>query len=255
MTLSRDGLSLPKPQRLKLKKMIFSKKTPSFDYFSLDCHGIGCTSKDKDNGIKIIKRNDGILEYEFGSQWNMLTDFQIEFFKTKLFGGKSRVMSFWLHTQFVDPLLELHLSKKDIDKVSKNKDCPEFTIDVYFEYVTPLPIQAQEAKVKEQEELKNYINMMMEGRKMTRLSTQLIDNVSTILKQDVLLFLRDDNAPNKTSLPQSLITPLPQWTLYYNILSNVNSMHHYSITDSDEDTLVLGKELGECVNEKGRIRE
>ncbi len=47
LSLSRDGVGLPKLECLALKKMTFSKKYPAFDFFVSSCHGETLSSKDK----------------------------------------------------------------------------------------------------------------------------------------------------------------------------------------------------------------
>jgi hypothetical protein len=85
LTLSRDGLCLPKPRRLMLNKMIFSSKSPSFDWFMSSCHGEMISSKDK-NMVKRIDNKDGSYILELDEKFNFITDFQFEFFDKKLFG-------------------------------------------------------------------------------------------------------------------------------------------------------------------------
>lgn len=130
MKASVEGAKgLPPPDRLIMTKMVFSKKHPSFNFFKLECHGLQVSSKDMN--IKPTSTKDGGTELILGPQFVVLQDFHITFLKKKGFSGHGRSMSFWLHTQFIDNY-HIQLTKKDIDKVAKDKGASDFTLDIYF---------------------------------------------------------------------------------------------------------------------------
>ena len=276
LSLSRDGVGLPPLEALSLRKMVFSKKAPSFDYFVAGCHGEFISSKDKgkhtthtsrnlngltqrgmgrhrecrpdvrcvfvvsvcvssDVKLRETKLKDGGYEIEFlpgGVQWVFLKDFQFEFYKGKMFGGKARVMSFWLHTQFLalEPNYYLKMEKMDIDKVSKDKSCSDFSLELFFEPVVSGP-KAVEAKKQPELEASPLLSpqltsalssippdvsemmlasltMMLEGRKMSRyyLGDRSLRE-KEVEKRDVFLVLKDEtpidadaNAPRTYAL-------------------------------------------------------
>lgn len=58
-------------------------------------------------------------------------DFKVEFLASGLLGKKTRVAGFWLHTAFIQDGV-VDIDKSMIDKVNKEKDCPAFSIQVFF---------------------------------------------------------------------------------------------------------------------------
>jgi len=228
LSLSRDGVGLPKLEALALRKMVFSRKYPAFDLFTAACHGESLSSKDNKGAlIKETKTKDGGLEIELLNDpatglpaWTFLKDFQFEFFKGKLFGGKERVMSFWLHTQFLalEPNYYLKMERMDIDKVSKAKGMADFTLELFFEPVAvgkkaaeassaaallatnpqlpPVLADALRGESPEQAEtIATALSMMLEGRKMTRFYLGDVNKVpreKEVEKREVFLQLRDD---------------------------------------------------------------
>jgi len=243
LSLSRDGIGLPKLEPLAIRKMTFSKKYPSFDYFTASCHGESWSSKDKVKDkdgkdrdaslwINETKTKEGGLEITFLTDpntpnphpWVFAKDFVFEFYKGKMFGGKTRIMSFWLHTQFLamEPNYTLHLERMDIDKVSKDKGCSDFSLDLVFEPTQTTSEQSIAAIGRDEllsatpilkrmpgitsmpptlgESIAAALTMMLEGRKMTRYvegSKQLKQRA--VEKKDIFICLREDSAATPSS--------------------------------------------------------
>lgn len=171
--------------------------------------------------LRETKLKDGGYELEFlpvGVPWIFLKDFQFEFYKGKMFGGKARVMSFWLHTQFLalEPNYYLKLSKADIDKVSKDKSCSDFTLELFFEPVASGPKAIEAAQRQPAVEANPLLSpqlsqalaaippdvsdmmtasltMMLEGRKMSRyyLGDRSLRE-KEVEKRDVFVVLKDE---------------------------------------------------------------
>jgi hypothetical protein len=261
LSLSRDGVGLPKLEALALRKMVFSKKYPSFEFFTASCHGELLTSKDKDNKaaaalIKETKLKDGGLEIELLNDpatglpvWTFLKDFQFEFFKGKLFGGKERVMSFWLHTQFLalEPNYYLKMERMDIDKVSKTKGMADFTLELFFEPISvgkkaaeasnaaallasnpQLPpsladtLRGPHAPPADQAEMiATALAMMLEGRKMTRFylgDPTKVPREKEVEKREVFLQIRDEAASANGAGASSPSPAAPKkWALVWSV--------------------------------------
>lgn len=286
LSLSRDGIGLPKLEALQLKRMLFSKKSQSFDFFVASCHGEVISSKDSNGKVKEIKHKDGTLELDFtqdglplgSSPWIFLKDFQIEFFKGKLFGGSARVMSFWLHTQFLsmEPGYYLKMDRMDIDKVSKTKGIPDFTLELWFEPVSvgrkaaevfdpcnllssgqaaqtienaaALPLIPSEP-VDDAEMYRAALTMMIEGRKMTRYYLGNKDlKEKEVEKKDVFIFLKDDsNQPagsSNASRSYSLYWCLDSYSLSNVGVGNINTNVSEKITLSELRSILIGKQNG-----------
>ena len=286
LSLSRDGIGLPKLEALAVKKMVFSKKSPSWDFFVASCHGEIVSSKDQK--VKEIKGKDGAMELDFTaghasqlseSPWVFLKDFQFEFFKGKLFGGSARVMSFWLHTQFLalEPNYYIKLDRMDIDKVSKTKGIPDFTLEIWFEPVTTgrkalealapenaasmthssldhnpsLPTIPSSMSVENRDMIEASLTMMLEGRKMTRFylgNKELKEK--EVEKKEVFLFLKDETGKegSNDSASSSSSSSAKSYTLYWCLdsqsLSNASSgsTGYEKIRLNDIATILVGKQ-------------
>lgn len=288
LSLSRDGIGLPKLEPLSLRRMVFSKKSPSYDYFVTSCHGEVISSKDVK--LKETKTKDGGYEIEFPPGANgddaiftFLKDFQIEFFDKKLFGGSSRIMSFWLHTQFLamEPDYYLKLERSDIDKVSKSKSVPDFTLELYFEPATQgrkateaagpsnalssgaltinpmMPTISPNMSPDYAEMIQAGLTMMIEGRKMTRFyagNKELKEK--EVEKRDIFLFLKEDNAAAATASTDAnnaataaITTPSKRnytlhWCLDRQSISNVSSSTtgYEKLRVSDIQSVQIGKQ-------------
>jgi len=133
MNLSKEGTSLPPPQKMVITKMLFSATAPTFDLFTVNCHGLVATSKE--THVKLTRTKSGGTEVIMGEPFVVLTDFEVVFYKGKALGGKKRAFSMWLHTQFLENNY-IKLTRTEIDKVSKMKGIPDFTLELW---VAPLP--------------------------------------------------------------------------------------------------------------------
>lgn len=115
-------------ERLRIMKIRLIKGAPSFSVISMDCHGTLVDTKD----VVFKKLEKGVTEVELDERYEVVTDFRLQFYKTKMLSKKERVMSFWLHTQFLEGY-EHTLHKHEIDKTNKKKKKEDFTLTIYFE--------------------------------------------------------------------------------------------------------------------------
>ena len=274
LSLSRDGVGLPKLEAIALRKMVFSRKAPAFEYFVAGCHGEFVSSKDKDVKIKETKLKDGGFEIEIlpgTPHWVFLKDFQFEFYRGKMFGGKQRVMSFWLHTQFLalEPNYYLKMERMDIDKVSKDKSQADFTLELFFEPVSTgvkaaeadqlqapndllaanpllsshLTAILQSCPAEQAETIAASLTMMMEGRKMARFYPgDKKHGEKDVEKRDVFVVLKDET-------PMSAGPAEPRsYTLYWCLDSqslagaSPSSMVFESVRIGDIGSLLIGKQ-------------
>lgn len=158
MKRMQDGsLLFHKSQSRKIKKIIVSKGAPKFNQVNVyndqslyDTYDKrenpylqtrtlmvapdtkkNSVSNSNEPGWKITKgKNTTIIDVPDVVVWK---DVKIQFEQSKWLTKPKRAMSFWFHTDFIDPKVRLHLTKDQLDKVNKQKNVPEFYVDVVFD--------------------------------------------------------------------------------------------------------------------------
>eukprot|EP00455_Lapot_gusevi_P002810 TRINITY_DN1115_c0_g1_i3.p1 TRINITY_DN1115_c0_g1~~TRINITY_DN1115_c0_g1_i3.p1 ORF type:complete len:874 (+),score=260.49 TRINITY_DN1115_c0_g1_i3:115-2736(+) len=154
LKLRRIGLSLPPAVSKKLVRMQVSKGHPSFDSIVITNHGVRYTSSEHFPRDWKKSIENSAYEIRCGNNISLLKDVCILFHAKKLFGGKSTVFSLWLNTQFVEQNY-LRFTKKDIDKVCKDKKAADFVLELWFESSDPqleAEYQAHAQRVRDSEE-------------------------------------------------------------------------------------------------------
>ncbi len=123
--------SLPPLTTKHITMIKVSASAPKYDAFVVTCAGNDVAMKSKDRpGVKITKDKTGTTYTMSEGVFPVLADFNVEFYKGKLFGGQYSPFSFWLHTQFTgfqnDHLI---LHRRDLDTANKKKGA-DFTVEI-----------------------------------------------------------------------------------------------------------------------------
>ena len=176
------NIELPISCKIQLHTIEFSCTTPKWDSFQISCHGIIYHSTTLQYTMKYNK-NNGYTVQLHSNHIYIQNDFCINFYKHKLLGRRQIVFGCWLHTQFIDDYT-VKLNKSTIDKVCKQKNVPDFTMNLYFGCIDSSSIQ--------NELVDSYGNepataALIEGRHLT----QYILHLNDVKLIDIFLSLHE----------------------------------------------------------------
>ena len=93
--------------------------------------------------INYIKKREtfnltmGEIDFYLGVKgFEVSGDVKITFFNVGMIGSRDKIFKFWIHTQFLPEGNKFCLTKNEIDKACKDKECKyyknEFKIEVHF---------------------------------------------------------------------------------------------------------------------------
>ncbi|CEP00282.1 hypothetical protein PBRA_008016 [Plasmodiophora brassicae] len=131
MALQKAGRQLPAPDPMRLMRIVCSDGVPRFDGIQISCETTGDYSSETWRHAWRTLRSDATTADLEPVHVLLAKDVQVKFTMNYLLTRIHR-FSFWINTQFIKHGY-VRLAKEDLDKINKDKKCPNFYVELFFD--------------------------------------------------------------------------------------------------------------------------